>query len=257
MHQGPRVLVLPNVWDVASAKLVEAAGFPVIATGSAGVAFTLGYPDGQRIPLAEMLWMVRRIADRVPHLPVAADLECGYGDIEATAHGLIEAGAVGLNLEDYEKGELVEITKQVEKIRTLRRIGESAGIPIVINARTDIYLERLGAEENRYERSIERLKAWADAGADSLFVPGVRDEATIARFVEALPLPLNVLAGPGVPPVARLEQLGVRRLSLGSGLARAAWGYARTAIQELHDAGTVERMLSVTVPYPEMNDLMR
>ena len=254
LHQGPQLLVLPNVWDVASAKLVERAGFPVIATGSAGVAFTLGYPDGQRIPLMEMLTMVKRIAARVA-IPVTADLESGYGDIEATAYGLLEAGAVGLNLEDFAHGELLSLSSHLENLRTLRRIGDSAGIPIVINARTDIYLERIGPEETRFERSVERLRAFADAGADSLFVPGVRDEPTIARLVAALPLPLNILAGPGIPTVSRLQQLGVRRLSVGSALARSAWGHAVRAVTELRDLGAIDTMLSTAISYAEMNEL--
>src|SRR5690242_17194107 len=138
LHRGPSILRIANVWDAASARIVERAGFPAVATGSAGVAFSLGYPDTEVFPLEEMLGLVRRIT-RVVSVPVTADLMAGYTDIEKTAAGLVEAGAVGLNMEDYQGGQLVEIPKQVEKIRALRRTGDKLGVPIVINARCDIF----------------------------------------------------------------------------------------------------------------------
>ena len=184
LHHGPSILRLCNVWDAASARIVEQAGFPAVATTSAGVAFSLGYPDLEAIPPAEMLAQVRRIA-RVVAVPVTADLEAGYEDIERTASGLVEAGAVGLNLEDFQNGKLVDLAAQIEKIRAVRRVGERLGVPIVINARTDIYLAQLGDAETRFERSVERLLAFKDAGADCVFVPGVYDEETIAALGES------------------------------------------------------------------------
>lgn len=139
LHRGPEILVLSNAWDCASARIFEQVGFPAIATTSAGVAFSLGYPDGQHISRAEMLGSVTRIA-RCVSVPVTADLEAGYGDIAATAAELIESGAVGLNLEDRDdhgSRDLVEISQQVERIRTVRRIGDEARVPLVLNARTD------------------------------------------------------------------------------------------------------------------------
>ena len=257
LHRGPEVLLLANVWDCFSARVVESLGYPAVATGSAGVAFSLGYPDGQRIPMAEMTAAVARIARSVA-VPVTADLEGGYGDIASTAAALIDSGAIGLNLEDVEGGDgrtLVPIERQCEKIRTLRRVGRDYGIEIVINARTDIYLGRIGEPTTRFERSVERLRAYIDAGADCLFVPGLADEATIGRFVESLRFPLNILATAGTPPVARLKELGVARVSVGSGLARSAMGHARRIAETLRDTGRFEPMLEGAIPYAEANSL--
>jgi 2-methylisocitrate lyase-like PEP mutase family enzyme len=256
LHRGPAILRLCNVWDAASARIVEDAGFPAVATGSAGVAFSLGYPDGEAIPAAEMLAQVRRIT-RVVAVPVTADLEGGYDDIERTAAGLVEAGAVGMNLEDYQDGALVDLAAQLEKIRAVRLTGERLGVPIVINARTDIYLAQIGDAATRFERSVERLLAYRDAGADCLFVPGVADEETIARLVTALQFPLNILAGAGTPSVGRLQELGVARVSLGSGPMRATMGLMRRVAEEMRDSGTYGRMLEAPVTYAAANQLMR
>jgi 2-methylisocitrate lyase-like PEP mutase family enzyme len=249
-------LRLCNVWDAASARIVEEAGFPAVATSSAGVAFALGYPDVEAIPAAEMLAQVRLIA-RMVVVPVTADLEAGYEDIEQSASGLVEAGAVGLNLEDFQNGKLVDINAQIEKIRAIRRVGERLGVPIVVNARTEIYLAQLGDAATRFERSVERLLAYRDAGADCLFVPGVRDEETITRLVKALQFPLNILAVAGSPTVGRLQELGVARVSLGSGPMRATMGLMRRIAEEFRDAGTFGGMSDGPVTYADANALMQ
>jgi 2-methylisocitrate lyase-like PEP mutase family enzyme len=256
LHHGPSILRLCNVWDAASARIVEEAGFPAIATSSAGVAFSLGYPDVEAIPAAEMLTNVGRIV-RVVTVPVTADLEAGYEDIERTAAGLVEAGAVGLNLEDFQNGKLVNLAAQIEKIHAVRRVGERLGVPIVINARTDIYLAQLGDAATRFERSVERLLAYRDAGADCLFVPGVYDQETIAALVKALQFPLNILATAGALTVDQLQQLGVARVSLGSGPMRATMGLIRRIAEEFRDSGMYNRMLEAPVTYSNANELMR
>src|SRR5579864_5876566 len=208
MHRG-KILVLPNAWDVASARIFENAGFGAIATTSAGIAFTLGYPDGQKISREEMLARVGRIARGVK-VPVTADVEAGYGDrpddAADTARGVIEAGAVGMNLEDGtdRPGQLVELSLQLAKIRAVREAGLKAGVPLVLNARTDMYLEQVGAPETRYGESVRRLLAYRDAGADCVFAPGLRDVEAISRLVRDVQCPLNILAGPGFPSVPEL-----------------------------------------------------
>jgi 2-methylisocitrate lyase-like PEP mutase family enzyme len=257
LHHGPEILVLLNAWDCASARIFEEAGFPAIATTSAGVAFSSGYRDGQRIPQDEMLATVKKIASCVG-IPVTADLEGGYGDVEKTAKGLLEAGAVGLNIEDlnHEKpGELIEVRKQVQSIRAVRRTGEEHGVKIVINARTDQYLGEIGEPAKRFERAHERLSAYIEAGADCLFVPGISDEETIGLLVQTLKFPINILAGAGAPPIARLRELGVRRVSVGSGIMRTAMGATRRAAQELKRNGTYAAMLEGAIPYEEANRL--
>jgi len=248
LHRGPKTLLLPNVWDVASARLVEEAGYPAVATTSAGVAFSLGYPDGQKISREEMLARVARIAKAV-RVPVTADAEAGYGnrpqDAAATAKGVIEAGAVGMNFEDGTGDAthpLVDLSQQLEKIHAIREVASKAEVPLVLNARTDVYLDAVGEPEKRYELALQRAFAYRDAGADCVFVPGVRDPDTIARLVKDLKCPLNILAVPGSPPVAELEKVRVARVSLGSGPMRATMGLLRRLAEELKTSGTYSQL---------------
>jgi 2-methylisocitrate lyase-like PEP mutase family enzyme len=248
LHHGPKILLLPNVWDVASARVIEQAGFGAIATTSVGIAFTLGYPDGQRISRDEMLACVARIA-RAVKVPVTADVEAGYGDrpedAAQTARGVIEAGAVGMNLEDgTETPEypLVDLPVQLEKIRAVREAALKSGVRLVLNARTDVYLSGVGPPEKRYDETLRRLLAYREAGADCLFVPGLRDPETIARLVRDVQCPLNILAGPGSHSIPELEKLGVARVSLGSGPMRATLGLLRRIAEELKRSGTYSAM---------------
>jgi 2-methylisocitrate lyase-like PEP mutase family enzyme len=257
LHHGHEILVLPNAWDCASARIFEEAGFPAIATTSAGVAFSLGYPDGEFIPQDEMLAAVKRIASRV-RVPVTADLESGYRDIAKTTAALIDSGAVGLNIEDMEHAEskvLTETGRQVEKIAAVRRVADGMGVRVVINARTDVYLAQIGDPETRFDRVCERLRAYIDAGADCVFLPGLTDEHTIRRVVEALKFPLNILASANAPSIARLEELGVARVSVGSGVMRSAMGLTRDIAAELKHEGTYSRMLQGAISYADANRL--
>ena len=259
LHHGPKILVLPNAWDAASARIFEDTGFPAIATTSAGVAFALGYPDGQFIPREEMLAAVKRIASSV-EVPVTADLEAGYEDVAKTAMSAIEAGAVGLNIEDMnhaDGGGLFSTAQQVEKIKTVRQVGESLGVRLVINARTDQYLAEIGEPATRFERACERLRTYIEAGADCVFAPGVTDEATIARLVSAVRFPLNVLAQPPSPPIAKLQELGVARVSVGAGIMRATMGLTERAAKELHDHGTYRAMFEGAMSWDKANGLFQ
>ncbi len=250
LHQGPRILVLPNAWDVASARIFEEAGFPAIATTSAGIANALGYPDVERISRDEMLWMVKRIA-QAALVPVTADVEAGYGDPVGTARAVLDAGAVGMNLEDSALGgALADLPAQVRLIEQVR-----AASDIVINARTDVYLFAVGDEATRFDRTVERLNAYRKAGADSLFAPGVRDPETIGRLAKAVNGPLNILATAGTPSIAELERLGVRRVSVGSGPMRAAMGLTKRIAKELMEHGTFASMTEGAMLYPEANAL--
>jgi 2-methylisocitrate lyase-like PEP mutase family enzyme len=248
MHRGPRILLLPNAWDVASARVFEEAGFGAMATTSAGIAFTLGYPDGQRISREEMLRVVGRIAATVG-VPVTADMEAGYGnrpeDAARTARGVMEAGAVGMNLEDGtddQRHPLMDLPLQLEKVAAVQEAARTVGVPIVLNARTDVFLLQVGPPEERYDMALQRLAAFRDAGADCVFVPGLRDAEAIGRLVQDLQCPVNVLAGPGFPSVPELEKLGVARVSLGSGPMRATLGLLRKMAEELKTTGTYQTM---------------
>src|SRR5438094_6314503 len=260
MHRG-RLLLLPNAWDVASARIIEESGFGAIATTSAGVAFTLGYPDGQRISRQEMLASVERIAAAV-QVPVTADVEAGYGnrpeDAALTARAVIQAGAVGMNLEDatgQPENALLDLTLQIEKINAVLEEARRSGGPIVLNARTDVYLLQVGAPERRYELALKRLAAFRDAGADCLFVPGVRKSETILRFVVDLQHQINILGGPGSPSIPELEKLGVARVSLGSALMRATLGLLRRMAEELKSSGTY-RTMEAAPSHADVNRMM-
>ncbi len=256
LHRGPEILVLPNAWDCASARIFEQTGFPAIATTSAGVAFSLGYSDGEHIPQDLMLATVGQISDCV-QLPVTADLEAGYGDVAKTTAGLIAAGAVGLNLEDmdHESHALAPIPAQIEKIATIRRVAVGLGVNVVINARTDVYLAQIGEPATRFESSCERLQAYIGAGADCVFLPGVADENIIRRVVDTLKFPLNILVGADLPTIPRLRELGVARVSVGSGIMRATLGLTRRIAQELKQSGIYDALLEGTMPFAEANSL--
>jgi 2-methylisocitrate lyase-like PEP mutase family enzyme len=261
LHQGPGILVLPNVWDVASARIVEQAGFPAIATSSAGVAFALGYPDGERISRDEMTSVVARIVAHVG-VPVTADMEAGYGrgpeDAAATVRAVIAAGAVGMNFEDSpgEGGEpLLPEALQVERVGAAREAANATGVPFVLNARTDVFLEQVGEPAGRLAHAVRRLNAYRSAGADCLFAPGVSDPATIAMLVKEVHGPLNVLAVAASPPIRELERLGVARVSLGSGPMRAGLTVLRRLAEELRAAGTYG-VLAGAIPHAELNRLL-
>jgi 2-methylisocitrate lyase-like PEP mutase family enzyme len=257
LHHGPAILMLPNAWDCASARIFEDAGFPAIATTSAGVAFSLGYPDGEFIPHDEMLAAVKRIASCVK-VPVTADLESGYRDIAKTTAALIDSGAVGLNLEDMEHAEskmLTETGRQIEKITTVRRVADGMGVKVVINARTDVYLAQIGDAATRFDRACERMRAYIDAGADCVFLPGLTDEHAIRRAVDTVKFPVNILAGANTPSIPRLEDLGVARVSVGSGVMRATMGLVRDIAAELKHEGTYSRMLEGPISYADANGL--
>ncbi len=261
MHARPEPLVLVNVWDVASARIIEDLGFPAIATTSAGIAFAKGFPDGQKIHPDEMIAEIARIAQAVK-VPVTADAEAGYGDTPEhsarTAHDAITAGAVGMNFEDatgHPEAPLADLNLQVERIHAIRESARKVGVPLVLNARTDVYLLQVGEPATRYDETVKRLRAYRDAGADCVFAPGVRDPQTIRRLVSDLACPVNILAAPGSPSVAELKAFGVKRISLGSGPMRAALGLLRRLAQEVKSEGTYSNMDGAP-SHAEMNQLM-
>jgi 2-methylisocitrate lyase-like PEP mutase family enzyme len=262
LHHGPRLLLLPNAWDVASARILEECGHPAIATSSAAIAYSLGYVDGQRISRNLMLEVAGRIA-RAVNIPVTADLEAGYGtspkDMADTVRAAIAASIIGMNLEDItgnDESSLVDLSLQVEKIRAIREAASSAGVPFVLNARTDIYLMPIGPEATRFERTVERLRAYREAGADCLFAPGVYDLETIQKLVKAVNAPLNILANPACPPVAEMEKARVARVSAGSMIMRAAMGLVQRIGKEMLEARSCEMMFAGAVPFIDLKRMM-
>ena len=238
------MLVLPNAWDAGSAAVIALAGAQAIATTSGGIAWSLGRCDGQRLTRAEMIERVREIVAAVT-IPVTADIEGGYGlrpeDVASTVEAVIAAGAVGVNIEDSRApgGALFDPAEQAARIQAARAAAVSAGLPqLFINARTDVFLYGIGAPEARLDDVLARSFAYAKTGADSLFVPGLADVQVITELAEASPLPLNVMAGPGAPLVAELAAAGVRRVSIGTAIAQAAYTVAKRAATELLTTGS-------------------
>jgi 2-methylisocitrate lyase-like PEP mutase family enzyme len=256
--QEERPLVLPNAWDPASARVIELAGAPAVATTSAGISWAYGRGDGERLTREEMVEAVRRIVAAVT-VPVTADIESGYGegtaeDVADTVRAVVDAGAVGINLEDSIGGELLLAERQAERIRAARAAAAAAGTDLVINARTDVYLLAVGAPEGRLEEVARRARAYLAAGADSVFVPGVVDRENISRLAGAIDGPLNIMAGPGAPPVPELERLGVARVSVGPAITQAALEATRLAARELLEFGTYGAM-EAALPFAEVNGM--
>ncbi|WP_438489731.1 isocitrate lyase/PEP mutase family protein [Streptomyces sp. S186] len=253
LHTPARPLALANAWDVASARVIEAAGAPAIATTSAGVAWALGSPDGDVLARDRALDLIARIAEAVA-VPVTADIEGGYGqdaaEVAATVVGVLEAGAAGVNIEDGTRPP----TELRDRLTAARAALEKAGGELFLNARIDTYLFGLGDPATRLEDTLGRAHTYVEAGADGIFVPGVADAATIEALVAGIPVPLNLMAGPGAPDVATLGGLGVARVSLGSGVAQAAYAAARRAAQELYGTGGYES-LAEGIAFPELNAL--
>jgi 2-methylisocitrate lyase-like PEP mutase family enzyme len=228
------VLVLPNAWDVASARLVERAGAAAVATTSGAVAWSLGLPDGDRLPLDLLAGAVARIAAAVA-VPVTADVESGAPDVAATVHAVTAAGAVGINIEDGGGS----AAAHADRIAAARDAG---GPQLFVNARTDLFLLGVGDPADRLPETISRAAAYQAAGADGIFVPGVLDRDVLRTLATEIALPVNVLAGAGAPSVGELAELGVRRVSIGTGLAEAAYGVVERAAVELLTAGTYGAM---------------
>lgn len=261
LHHRKGLLVLPNAWDIPSARIFEDAGFPAIATSSAALDVSVGYPDGERIPKPELFAIVRRIA-HVLSVPLSVDIESGFGEsmeeLADTIRRVVEAGGIGVNVEDasHPHGRGLRATKdQAERIRTIREVSDSLGVPLVINARTDAFNLVQGDAKEKITEAILRSKAYEAAGADCLYPMGLVDRDAIRSFAEAVHTPMNVMVRRGTPPVPELERLGVKRLSLGPSPMYAAMGLLRRAAGELKEKGTYEALTSGAITYEELNAL--
>ncbi|HWS18464.1 MAG TPA: isocitrate lyase/phosphoenolpyruvate mutase family protein [Candidatus Elarobacter sp.] len=304
LHHGPHPLVLINAWDAASAAMVEHCGLPAVATSSAALANALGFADGQHLPWAQMLETVAGIC-RAVKVPVTADIESGFAAdtkaLETSITQIIQAGAVGVNLEDVmpesaglqnvdrksadlqnadfhstdlksadaqsaclkrndpsirHGSPLFPLAEQIARIQAARRAATAQGIHLVINARTDAYWQAGVPPEEALRNTLERGQAYLQAGADCIFVPGLRNPEHIRTVIEHWQAAVNILAGPGVPSIPELAKLGVRRVSYGSGPHRAAMGLLRRMADEARTSGTYNALTEGAVPYEEINGLM-
>jgi 2-methylisocitrate lyase-like PEP mutase family enzyme len=255
LHRGPELLILANAWDAGTARLIESLGARAIATTSAGVAWVHGYPDGDAVPPPLVIATAAAIA-RVIRVPLTADIEAGYSDDpEAVARfvaTLIEAGVVGINLEDG--GGSPELA--CAKIARVRQVARELGVELYINARIDVYLRGLVPEASRVAESCARAVRYRDAGASGIFVPALVEPAAITAVAGATDLPLNLLAWPGLPPVAELVRLGVRRLSSGSAIAQGALGRVRALAASFLRDGHREFPIEGVMTHRDMNALI-
>jgi 2-methylisocitrate lyase-like PEP mutase family enzyme len=253
LHVGPDLLMLPNAWDAGSARIIEAAGASAIALSSAAVAWSMGWPDGDALPVDLHIGVVERVVRRVA-LPVSVDIEGGYAEdpdaVAETARRFIGAGAIGINIEDGNGPP----ERLAHKIAAVRRAAAAEGVDLFINARTDVWLRGL-APGNEHDAVLAREALYRDAGASGIFVPGITDSTAIRALVAAVGLPLNVLARAALPDVAALQAAGVRRLSAGSSIAETLGG-ATATLAAAFLAGDMGGLFASPLPYGEINALM-
>jgi len=261
LHSGPPLLLLPNAWDAISARIIVAAGFHAIATTSGGVAWALGYADGEAAPWDEVVAATARIT-RAVAVPVTADIESGYGAtpeaVSRSIGDIIGAGAVGVNLEDGLRTgtpPIRSLDDAASRIRAARDAARAAGVPIVINARTDLYIKNIGDEGSRFDDAVARGRAYLAAGADCFYPIGLRDPATMGRLVAALDAPININVRAASPSVAELEALGVKRASTATAIPLMAMGLVRQAVEQLHATRRFDAV-SPAMTHPEAQQLL-
>lgn len=260
-HHDEEILVLLNSWDIGSSKLIEACGYKAIATTSMGIAASLGYPDSQVIQLSEMMQVISGIVHAV-QAPVTVDIEAGYGDnlqeIVESVKKIIATGIVGINIEDSIdlRPVLIDPMEFCERIAAIRALSDSLGFHLVINARTDSFYTSSGSTQEKLSESIERGNKYREAGADCIFVQPVWEKEIISTLVREIHAPINILANPGMgggmpPSVGELQELGVARLSLGSGLMKATLALIKKVANELSERGTYNILLDTMTPLPD------
>lgn len=260
-HQDKEILVLLNSWDIGSSKLIEASGYKAIATTSMGIAASLGYPDCQVIQLSEMIEAITGIVNNVQS-PVTVDIEAGYGndlnEIIDSVKKIIATGIVGINIEDSIDLSpiLTDEMEFCERISAIRALSESLGFHLVINARTDSFYTSTGSPREKLSESIRRGNKYREAGADCIFIQPVWEKEMISALVNEIDAPINILSNPGIgagipPSVSELQDLGVSRLSLGSGLMKATLALIKKVADELSEKGTYNILLDALTPLPD------
>ncbi len=261
-HHDKEILVLLNSWDIASSKIIEASGYKAIATTSMGIAASLGYPDCQIIKLSEMIEVITGIANNIK-APITVDIESGYGnnlnEIIDSVKKIIATGIVGINIEDSIdlNPNLIDEMEFCERISAIRSLSDSQGFHLVINARTDSFYTSSGSPSEKLAESIKRGNKYREAGADCIFVMPVWEKETIATLVKEINAPINILSNPGIgagilpPSVRELQDLGVARLSLGSGLMKATLALIKKVADELSEKGTYNILSDTLTPLPD------
>lgn len=254
LHEQKDVLILPNAWDAGSAKVIEDAGAQAIATSSAGVAWALGFTDGDTLPPRLLADLTARITAAIS-IPLSVDFEGGYTknpkEVGENLKPIIDAGAVGINIEDGEGSpELL-----AKKIENARQAAETLGVNVFINARTDVYLAEIGSPESRAGETIQRAARYRAAGANGLFVPGLSEPSEIKAIAPEVKMPLNVMAVPDLPLAKELKKLGVQRLSSGTGIPQMIWGRVAELAKSFLTTGDSKPMFEGSMPYGKLQKL--
>lgn len=261
LHVPGEPVVLPNAWDPVSARVIESAGARAVATSSAAMSWAHGRRDGSGLSRYEAIQAIARVV-AATELPVSADIETGYAsdelDLAVTIRGVLDTGAIGINLEDSGTGDpgapLWPVAEAARRVQVARAVAAERGVPIYVNARVDTFIAEAGDPADRLEETLRRAAAYLGAGASGIFVPHVADLTVIERLAAEVDGPLNILVGPGSPTVAELAAAGVARVSTGSSLAASALGFLRRATAELLGAGTYED-LEEKISYSDLNAL--
>jgi 2-methylisocitrate lyase-like PEP mutase family enzyme len=260
-HHDKEILVLLNSWDIGSSKLIEACGYKAVATTSMGIAASLGYPDCQVIQLPEMIEVITGIINAVV-VPVTVDIEAGYGnnlnEIIDSVKKIVATGIVGINIEDSIdlNPVLIDEMEFCERLSAIRALSDSMGFHLVMNARTDSFYTSTGSTQEKLSESIRRGNKYREAGADCIFVQPVWEKDTIATLVKEINAPINILANPTIgagvtPSISELQDLGVARVSLGSGLMKATLALIKKVANELSEKGTYNILLDTLTPLPD------
>lgn len=262
LHRSKSLFVLPNAWDVASAKIFQLSGFKSIGTTSAGISTTLGYADGQNIDIYSTSHVIKRIS-RTINLPISADIESGYSNtidgIVLNVQEVINAGAVGINIEDFDHNDsisLVDKQFQKEKISAIRELAKSMDLELFINARTDVFLLEGSNKNRKISETIDRSNIYIEAGADGIFVPdtGGFNKELISTLVKNISAPLNIIAGTYTLPIPILEEIGVSRISLGPRPMRALLHLLQKISGEILTKGTFYQIDSGSITYSAVNN---
>ena len=247
LHHNGKLLVLPNIWDPLGAALLESLGYAAVATASASIALSNGYQDGENIPFKELLEVLKKVVRSV-QIPVTADIESGYtksnAELKENIKMLLDVGIAGINFEDTNKDDktIISIEAQCEKLSVIRNTASEMGVPLFINARTDVYLQANDLpDQEKLAETIRRGKAYKDAGADGFYPIFLKEETAMKSIVKEVGLPVNILILPGIPDFKELQDLGITRVSLGPGFLKIAINAMKnTAEKLLHNEGMQE-----------------
>jgi len=263
LHKQFSTFVLPNAWDASSASIFQKSGFKAIGTTSAGIAISLGYLDGENLPFEKMIEALKLIVNSVD-IPVSADIEAGYGksveEVIDNVKQVILAGVVGINLEDgtgNPNEPILDISMQVKKIAAIKELSQSLNMPLFINARTDLYWLKIDDPSLRFQSAIKRVKAYEEAGADCIFIPGVTNIDTIKNFREKISCPINLLVGSDTPSLNELSKIGIERVSSGSAPFRATITLLKEISEAIMFHGNFKPMIDDVITYDDMTELLK